>query len=195
MDNISCNSPAPEQEQDPPPGQKLKNEFERAKQATSNVKADVSDQAAAYLESAKANLKEAARGATEYGQGLFNEQKSKFAEAVEEYCRAAESTSGRLRQEGHTGLASRGDVLASRFRRLASYLRERELFDIYHDAEQFTRRRPEMVFGITFAAGLMAARFLKASKRGGTSGRAADADVPEHIAQTASTEPLSRETS
>jgi hypothetical protein len=50
-------------------------------------------------------------------------------------------------------------------------LRDKNLSEIYYDAEHFTRRRPEIVFGMMFAAGLVAARFLKASDRGAASSR------------------------
>jgi hypothetical protein len=188
-----------EQEQNVPTDQKVKKQFVSTKQATSNVAQDVSEQAAATLESAKANLREAARGATEYGKGLFNEQKRKLAQAIDDYCHAADLISGKLRQDGHTALASRADVLASRIRRLTAYLRDRELSDIYRDAEQFTRRRPEVVFGILFSAGLMTARLLKASDPNRTTSRRPQAEggrnLPEDPAQTATVWPVRGESS
>lgn len=199
MENEPSSRTASEQEQNAPPAQRLKNEFESAKQANSNVGKDISEQAAASFESAKGDLKEAARGATEYGKGLFNEQKGKLAQAIEDYCHAADSVSGKLRQEGHTALASRADSLASRIRRLTVYLRDSELSDIYRDAEQFTRRRPEIVFGMMFSAGLMTARFLKASNPGRRRSRGAQqedvGDVPENIARTAAVGSVSVESS
>ena len=198
MDNLPAGC-AGSEEQDRPAAQELKDEFENAKQATSNVGRNVSDQASATIEGAKAKLQEAARGATEYGQGLFNEQKNNFVQAIHEYCRAADSASEQLRREGHTALASRADTLSSRLRRAAAYLQERQFTELYRDAEQFTRKRPEIVFGMMLATGLMTARFLKASERGKTSNQVPHSEshryATESTTHMATIEPISRETS
>jgi uncharacterized protein YbgA (DUF1722 family) len=145
--------------------QQLKGELESTKKDASKLKDGVSEQVAASFDSAKTNLKEVAQQAAGYGQGLASEQKNKLAEIVQQYRQTAQAASEKLNQEGHTALASRADEIASQLDRASAYLRERKLFDIYCDAERLTRRRPEIVFGIMFAAGLVAGRFLKASNR------------------------------
>jgi hypothetical protein len=167
MDNLpQSGAAASEREQNPTAAQQLKSQVETAKQETANLKRAASEQTAAAFESAKSNLKEAAQEAKHRSEGAINEQKTRLAEIVHEYCQAARAASERLRQEGHTALADRADDLAFRFLRASTYLREKKLSEIYNDAEQFTRRRPEIVFGLMFAAGLVAARFLKASDHG-----------------------------
>jgi hypothetical protein len=73
----------------------------------------------------------------------------------------AKSASG-----SHGALAQQAEEIASHLDRASNYLREKELSEIYYDAEDFTRWRPGLVFGMMFAAGLLAARFVKASNRG-----------------------------
>jgi len=170
MDNIS--PPACEPEDPAAAEQQLRSEAEGAEEQAAKLKRQASEQAAASLESAKANLKEAAQKTTRYGQSLIEEQKSRLAEIIHEYSHAAQAASENLHQDGHSALADRATELASRIDNLSRYLQERKPAEIYRDAEQFTRRRPEIVFGITFAAGLLTARFLKASDPGRTRDRA-----------------------
>jgi hypothetical protein len=77
--------------------------------------------------------------------------------------------------------------MAKRLDRASTYLRDKNLSEIYYDTERFTRRRPEIVFGMMFAAGLVAARFLKASHRGAESSRPLNIEKEnpaESLAQT-----------
>jgi hypothetical protein len=174
MDNLEP-SPAAAAEH-PPAAQQLKSEVETAKKEGAKLKRDASEHAAASLESAKTNIKEVAQEAAGYGQGVVNEQKNRLADIVHEYCQAAKAASEKLHQEGHAALASRADEVASHLDRASTYLRERKISEIYNDAEHFARRRPEIVFGMMFAAGLVAARFLKASDRGTESSRVASVE-------------------
>jgi hypothetical protein len=153
----------------------LRNQAEEAKKQAADIKREISEQAGASLETAKENLKEAAQKVTDYGHNLIEEQKSRLAEIIHEYSQAARATSEKLHQEDHSALADRATELASRFDRVSRYLRERKPSEIYRDAEQFTRRRPEIVFGLMFAAGLLTARFLKASDPGTTRDRTPNA--------------------
>ena len=54
----------------------------------------------------------------------------------------------------------------------SSYLRDHDMNDVVRDAESYARREPLVFLGAAFAAGFIAARFLKASSPNrGTSGR------------------------
>jgi hypothetical protein len=165
MDNLPS-TPDSEREQNPPLEQQVKTKIETAQEQTAKIKHDATEQAASTLESAKSNIKEIAEGAVGYGQRTLTEQKERLAEIVQQYGQAARAASQNLYQESHGALAERAAEISSHFDRASIYLREKELSEIYNDAEHFTRRRPELVFGMMFAAGLLAARFLKASNRG-----------------------------
>jgi uncharacterized phage infection (PIP) family protein YhgE len=165
MDNLAS-VPISKPEQNPPLEQQVKTKIETAQEQASKIKREASEQAASTLESAKSNMKEIAEGAVGYGQRALTEQKQKLAEIVQQYGQAAKAVSQNLHRESHDALAERAEEISSRLDRASNYLREREISEIYYDAEHFTRRRPELVFGMMFAAGLLAARFLKASNRG-----------------------------
>lgn len=171
MDNLPPADAASEREFNPPAEQQVKSEIENAKEEAKKLKRGASEQAAVSFESAKTNIMGVAQEAVGYGEGLVNEQKGRWADMVEKYGHAAKTASEKLDQEGHSALAAQASDLASRLDRASRYLRGKKLSEIYYDAEHFTRRRPEIVFGLMFAAGLAAARFLKASDRGVTSGR------------------------
>jgi hypothetical protein len=183
MDNLSSPSIS-EREHNPSSTQRVTSGMESLKEATATIKRGASEEAMVTLESAKSNIKDVAQQAAGYGRGVFNEQKGRLAEIVHEYGQAAKTASEKLQQEGHSPLADRAEAMASRLELASTYLREKELSELYDDAERFTRRRPEVVFGIMFAAGLMVARFLKASDRGLPSSRSLDAEREGDLPQT-----------
>jgi hypothetical protein len=172
MDNLSPDAAATsEQEQNRRQTPQVKTGVDAAKEEAAKLKRGASEQAAVSFESAKSNIKEVAREATGFGESVVTEQKGKLAEIVHQYGRAAKAASERLDQEGYAALANRAEELSSRLDRASAYLREKRISEIYYDTKRFTRRRPEIVFGMMFAVGLVAARFLKASDRGGAGRR------------------------
>jgi len=172
MDNLTEPAAvASEREQNPATKQPVKSEIELAKEEAEKLKRSASEKAGATLETVKTNITQAAQGAAEHGENIFNEQKDRLAGMVNEYGQAAKAASERLHEEGHDALASRADEMALRLEQASTYLKESKLSAIYEVAQRFTRKRPEIVFGMMFAAGLAAARFLKASDRGATIGR------------------------
>ena len=177
MDNVShSETSASGQGYGPTGAQQPKGGAENVKKQAANLKDEAAEQAAASFEDAKANLKEAAQKATGYGQGLIQEQQSRLAQIIDEYCRSAQAASEKLHQEGHSALANRAGEVVSRFHRVSRYLHERKPAEVYRDAEGFTRRRPDVVFGLMFAAGLFTARVLKASDRRLASDRTANSE-------------------
>jgi hypothetical protein len=191
MDNLSSDAAAAsEREQNRGQTQQVQTGVETAKEEAAKLKRGASEQAAASIKTTKSNIKEVAREATDFGQSVVTEQKEKLAEIVHEYGQAAKAASERLDQEGHAALANRADELSSRLDRASTYLREKRVSEIYYDTEHFARRRPEIVFGMMFAVGLVAARFLKASDRG-VGGRRqlniASEEYPYHPSARAST--------
>jgi hypothetical protein len=182
MDNLPSTT-APEPEQKPPLEQQVKSKIEAAQEESAKFKHDASERATVALESAKSNIKEIAEGAVGFGQRALNEQKVKLAEIVQQYGQAAKAVSQNLHQESHDALAQQAEEISSRLDRASNYLREKELSEIYYDAEHFTRRRPELVFGLMFAAGLLAARFLKASNRGLNNDYLSNPDSQQNVSQ------------
>jgi hypothetical protein len=158
MENLPL-TPSDEPEQSPP--RQVKTKIEGAEEG----KQSAAEQAAATFEDLQSNVKEIAEGAAGYGRRALTEQKEKLADTVQQYSQTAKAASNNLQQESYDALAQRAEEISTSLDRVSNYLRDKELSEIYYDAEHFTRRRPELVFGMMFAAGLLAARFLKASNR------------------------------
>jgi hypothetical protein len=68
-----------------------------------------------------------------------------------------------LRGEGKTQAASVTTGAADRVEQLAQYLERVDGDELLRDAEQFARRRPWLIAGMSLVAGLVASRMMKAS--------------------------------
>lgn len=64
-----------------------------------------------------------------------------------------------------------GDTLAGQVEKFSSYIEDKDYKELMRDIEQFARRNPALFVGGAFALGVLAARFLKSSSRGQTSGK------------------------
>lgn len=106
------------------------------------------------------------------GEAYFGEQKSRAADEASHLSEAVRCAAERLHEEQDEHLAGYADSLAQQIDRVSDYLRERDMRDLLNDAQAFARRRPEVVLGGMFVAGLVAARFLKASSEAQETGSA-----------------------
>lgn len=117
------------------------------------------------VEQAKEAGRKLGQQSAEYSRTLAIEQKNRLAERIHELQQAAEAACQRLRSENHQALATRFEAVGNRLGDFSVYLKDSEPRDLVADAERLARRRPELVFGGMFVAGLAAARFLKASRK------------------------------
>jgi hypothetical protein len=143
-----------------------------AKQATQTAQTEIEtlknsalEQGSAAVGEIKTAAQSAARQAQEAGRDFVHEQKENLAHKVDEYAGAVRATAERLRNDDGNVLATPAQKAAEQLEQMSSYLREKEPADFLDDLESFARRKPEVVFGALFAAGLAAARFFKASRR------------------------------
>jgi hypothetical protein len=145
---------------------------QEASAAVSDVKVEareaasaIRSEAASLAHEAQAAASDAARQAKEEGRNFLQRQKERATEEVSHFEAAIRRASDTLREEDDQNLADYADRAAHRLSRIKDYLQRQELGDLLNDVEQTARRRPELVFGGLFVAGLAAARFLKASSR------------------------------
>lgn len=132
--------------------------------AHQNLAQDAKDQAKSLASDAKEQAKDMANQARDHVQTLVGQQKDQAADRLQ-------SLAGALREAGHKlnegqqagDFGQYADRAAQQVEKLSSYLRDSELRDFVRDTENFARRRPEVFLGGTLIAGLMLARFLKAS--------------------------------
>jgi len=130
---------------------------------------EMKDQAKSLAHDAKEEVSQVAGQARDQVQGLVTQQKTRVADQLGSLAGALRDTGNQLGQklgdkQSHlVDLGGYAGKAADQVDRLSRYLRDRELGEVVRDAETFARRRPELFLGGTFLAGLLLARFLKAS--------------------------------
>jgi hypothetical protein len=174
MENTTSSFTNPTQSGSPPfgdsgstssPREKIEEQASEAAAKAREVKEAATRRATETYEQAKSGAADLARQASEYLQQATHSQKGVLAGKVDEYRDAARAASEKLREEQHGPVAERVERIAGQLDRLSGYLRNTEPTALLGDVEDFARRRPEIVLGTMFVAGLAAARFLKASNR------------------------------
>jgi hypothetical protein len=123
----------------------------------------VKEQAKSLARDAKEEASNVVGQAREQVQGLVSQQKDKMVNQLGSLAGVLRDTGNRLNEQEGAGLGSYAGRAADQVDRISNYLRDRELTDVIRDAETFARRRPDVFLGGTFLAGLILARFLKAS--------------------------------
>ena len=93
-------------------------------------------------------------------------QKTRATEALGSVAAAIRQSSQPLRDNNQATLADYAGTAADQLEQFATRLRERDLTELMDDAKRFARRRPAIFVGAAFAAGVLAARFLKSSPDG-----------------------------
>ena len=135
-----------------------------AQSKVEEVKTAAREKGEALVEEAKAQARSAIASAQKAGTSLVNDQKNNLAEKVGEYEKAARAAASKLHDENNDAFGKQVDRLANQLGRVREYLHDSDPEHLWGDAERMTRRNPEVVLGTMFLAGLVAARFLKASR-------------------------------
>jgi len=151
-----------------PPAQGVKAQAqdlaEGAKEQVKNLASDAKDQAKTLAGEAKDQAKEVANQARDHVQNLVGQQKDQAAERLGSLAEALREAGRKLNEGEKAGdFGQYADRAAQQVERLSGYLRDNDLRGFVRDTESFARRRPEVFLGGTLIAGLMLARFLKAS--------------------------------
>lgn len=113
----------------------------------------------------KQGASEALGSAKQASTDFIQDQKTRLADLLDEYTHAVKAASDSLEGEDHNPLVGPANRASRQLERTSEYLRNCEPMDILHDFGDFAKRRPELVFGGMFLAGMAAVRFLKASSR------------------------------
>jgi hypothetical protein len=148
--------------------------FQQAKDQAKDLASGAKDQAKNLAGEAKEQVKDAANQARDHVQTLVGQQKDQAADRLGSLAEVLREAGRKLNENQQAGdFGQYADRAAQQVERLSGYLRDHELRDFVRDTETFARRRPEVFLGGTLIAGLMLARFLKASSpsQGGYDGR------------------------
>jgi hypothetical protein len=90
-------------------------------------------------------------------------QKSRVTDSLTSLAQAVRQSTESLRGNQQPAVAQYVEKAAGQLERLSNHLRDRNVKDLAEDAQQFARRQPAIFIGAAFAAGLLAARFMKSS--------------------------------
>lgn len=112
----------------------------------------------------KEEAKSAAANFKEAGKKYVTDQQSVLSGKADELAKALGAASERLQDGDETNLlAGPADDLAGQLGKLSAYLRTSRPEEVLRGIGDLAKRKPELVFGGLFLAGLIGARFLKAS--------------------------------
>ena len=96
----------------------------------------------------------------------MNAQKERATAGLGSVADAVRQTGRQLRDQQHDAVAQVVENAAAQLERFSNHLRTRSLDDLVSDAQRLARQQPAIFVGTSFAAGLVAARFIKASSPG-----------------------------
>ena len=100
----------------------------------------------------------------------LDNQKARASETLGSFAGAVRGMTQPLRDGGQTGVADYVNQAADGIERWASQMRQQDIEDAFRAVQQFARRQPALFLGIGFAVGVVAARFLKSSPTGASTG-------------------------
>lgn len=112
---------------------------------------------------AKEELRQATNQAKSKGQEYAANKKRQFSGEIGVFSDAIRSAAETLHQEKHDSVACYADAAAEQLDRLRDTIESKSSRELVRDARRLIHRRPEVVYGGLFVAGLAVMRFLKAS--------------------------------
>lgn len=96
----------------------------------------------------------------------INQQKARATAGLGSVADAVRQTGRQLRNQQQDAVAEVVENAAAQLERFSNHLRDRNLDELVNDAQRLARQQPAIFIGSSFAAGLLAARFIKASSPG-----------------------------
>ncbi len=115
----------------------------------------------------KEKTSEVAHKAEEQAKSALASQKSQAAQELQSVAQAFRKTSEQLRQEQQGNVTSTvahyADSLANQVDRFSEQIRQKNIDELMHDAQDLARRQPAIFLGGAFAAGILLGRFFKSS--------------------------------
>ena len=142
------------------------NQVQSTTEQVKNSLSDMTDQAkqkvSETLDDAKQKANETLGEAKQQAESTFEEQKGRAADRLSGVAGALRQTSQELNSQDDM-VAQLADSFADQADRLANYLRDRDLSDLFSDVRQVAQRQPELFVAGALAAGFLLGRFLKSS--------------------------------
>ena len=90
-------------------------------------------------------------------------QKDKATEGLGSVAQAVRQTTQNLRDQQHDTVAQYVERAADQIERISEGLKNKDVTELFDDAQRLARQQPALFIGGAFALGLVGARFLKSS--------------------------------
>jgi len=123
----------------------------------------VKEEARHLADQARQQTLNAAHQAKEQVNQVVSERKEQTAQRLGGFAHALHEAANKLDEEDAGGLGRYAHQAADQVDRLSNYLRNQDVTAFLRDTETFARRHPDVFLGTTFLAGLLVARFFKAT--------------------------------
>lgn len=94
----------------------------------------------------------------------LNEQKARATDSLGNVAQAVRQSTQQLREQQYDTVAQFVERAADQIERFSNHLREHDLNELVSEAQRLARQQPAVFIGSSFAAGMLAARFIKASR-------------------------------
>lgn len=146
-------------------GSHLKQERDALASKAGDVRDDAKQKAHQAFDELRQGTRKIVNESGSYLKKVVADQQHLLVEKLEEYRNAAKAASDKLESDDDTVASKNIRKAAGGLESVADYVRESEPNDLLSDASQMARKRPELVFGGLFLAGLGIARVMKASAR------------------------------
>lgn len=95
----------------------------------------------------------------------LSEQQNEAAQGIGDFAGALRQAATEVEGRQQPTVAKLAQCAADGLDRLSGALRSKDLDSMVRDAEAYARRQPAAFFGVAVAAGFLAVRFLKSSRR------------------------------
>lgn len=128
-----------------------------------NQASGLKEEAKNLAHDAKEQTKQVANQAKDQVNQLVSKQKDQAAERLGGFAGALRDAATKLEGQEGIGLGRYAGQAAEQVDRFSNYLRQGDLTGFVRDAENLARRNPDLFLGGVFLAGVVLARFLKAS--------------------------------
>lgn len=159
-----------------------------ADQGRSGSPPALKDQAADLARRATQGVRQAAGEAQVQAQSRLERGKQDAASTLGSVASRLRESGSQLRSTDAEDFAGEYvERAAQQIERFSQYVQRADFREMVDEVEAFARRRPALFIGSAFAAGILAARFLKSSREGqrrdeGFVGRYHDREVPSEVA-------------
>lgn len=141
-------------------GEAKRNISQKTRETVSNLKEGARETTAQL----KSRGSETAHQLQDQSRAFAETRKAEVAGKISGCGAAVRRAAEKLREENDPNIAEYAELVADRFERAGDYVQTRDFGSMFRDIENMARRRPEILFGGMFVAGLAISRFFKASE-------------------------------